>query len=405
MNGLKRARFPSAFSLCKLASVTDVSTRERCAYLIRSMASANKMVQIWQGSNDKTTDYAPRALRRIKGKSNLTKVKPVIDFRRISVQAGKGGDGAISLLRLGIHDKAGPDGADGGSGGHVVFRATSNVRSLSSLNTVIRAPNGESGSNRDCIGKNGDHLFVDVPIGTVFKSRDGKIKAELSEEGAMFLAARGGAGGKGNAYFASATNQSPDIAEYGADGESFWYNVELKTIAHVGLVGFPNAGKSTLLQAVSRSRTKVAPYPFTTLQPHIGAVPYEDYEQVMIADIPGLIEGAHEGKGMGIDFLKHIERCMCLLYIIDLTEPEPWRQLEILEHELREYKDELVERPFAVVGNKIDVPEAQENKEVLENYCQQRNIQLFSISAKEGKSLGPLLQYVRSLKDKYGDHV
>ncbi|XP_046444665.1 GTPase Obg-like isoform X1 [Daphnia pulex] len=341
----------------------------------------------------------PKPLPIRKNKSQSTKVKPIIDFRSIKVRGGKGGDGCISLRRLCKNPLGGPDGGDGGSGGHVTFKATNNKTSLEHIPSIIKADDGEKGINRDCHGRNAEHLVLEVPVGTMFKSSNGQILADLNEDGAVFIAARGGAGGKGNHYFATDVNQAPEIAEYGADGEELSYTVEIRTIAHVGLIGLPNAGKSTFLRSISRARPKVAPYPFTTLQPHVGVVKYDDLQQVTVADIPGLIAGAHRNRGLGIAFLRHIERCLCLLYVVDASLPEPWQQLEVLRYELEQYDPHLLERPSGVLANKMDLPQSTINLKELKQYVEKINLPLFPVSAMNNVGVLPILHFVRQLYD------
>nr|SVE85652.1 EOG090X0ACU [Daphnia pulicaria] len=354
--------------------------------------------------NEKGTEAAaasdlPKPLPIRKNKSQSTKVKPIIDFRSIKVRGGKGGDGCISLRRLCKNPLGGPDGGDGGSGGHVTFKATNNKTSLEHIPSIIKADDGEKGINRDCHGRNAEHLVLEVPVGTMFKSSNGQILADLNEDGAVFIAARGGAGGKGNHYFATDVNQAPEIAEYGADGEELSYTVEIRTIAHVGLIGLPNAGKSTFLRSISRARPKVAPYPFTTLQPHVGVVKYDDLQQVTVADIPGLIAGAHRNRGLGIAFLRHIERCLCLLYVVDTSLPEPWQQLEVLRYELEQYDPHLLERPSGVLANKMDLPQSTTNLKELRQYVEKINLPLFPVSAMNNVGVLPILHFVRQLYD------
>ncbi|KAL1123985.1 hypothetical protein AAG570_001755, partial [Ranatra chinensis] len=284
------------------------------------------------------------------------------DVKRLRAVGGAGGDGCVSLLRLWANENAGPDGGDGGCGGHVLIQASSDVRDLYDISTVVKANDGEGGSNNNCHGKNAQHTVIKVPIGTlVHDSKSGKVLCDLSEEGSGWVCARGGAGGRGNAFFATDVRQTPQIAEYGAKGEDISYVLELRTIAHFGLLGMPNAGKSTLLQAMSRAKPKVAPYPFTTLKPHIGIVPYSDYTNIAVADLPGLIEGSHMGRGLGIDFLRHASRCCGLILVVDtsVTEPSPASTLSMLKRELHSFSDRLADLPQFIVANKMDLPHAE----------------------------------------------
>ncbi|RZC32834.1 mitochondrial ribosome-associated GTPase 2, partial [Asbolus verrucosus] len=319
------------------------------------------------------------------------------NLKSLRAVGGKGGDGCISFLHLWSNEFAGPDGGDGGNGGHVIFKATSDTKDLVNVLTVIKAEDGEKGRNKDCHGKNAEHCVIHVPIGTIVKNCHGRVVGDLSTEGVMFVAARGGAGGKGNHFFITDTQQSPEICEYGAEGEDLEYTLEIRSMAHVGLIGLPNAGKSTLLRAISRARPKIAPYPFTTLKPHIGMVQYDDYEQVAVADLPGLIPDSHKNRGLGIQFLKHAERCTALLYIIDLSQHEPWQHLQILQHELSQFSKYLLERPQLVIANKIDLPEANENLELIKEHT---DLKIIPISAKVGTNLTELLREIRILYNK-----
>ncbi|XP_021935302.1 mitochondrial ribosome-associated GTPase 2 [Zootermopsis nevadensis] len=320
-----------------------------------------------------------------------------VDMRTVRAIGGNGGDGAISFLQLWANETAGPDGGDGGHGGHVLFHATKDVRDLRHLTSVLRAPDGEKGYNKDCHGKSASHTVIQVPIGTIIKSSSGKVVGDLKDEGTTFVAARGGAGGHGNHFFVSDTHQAPNIAEYGAQGEELQYVLEVRTMAHIGLIGFPNAGKSTLLQAVSRARPKIAPYPFTTLKPHLGIIQYDDYDQIAVADLPGLIPGSHKNRGLGIQFLKHAERCAVLLFMLDLATPEPWTHLEVLQFELSQFSPELLQRPQLVVANKLDLPEAKVN---LTHLQRQVKLPVIAISAKMGINLEKLLKVIKETYDK-----
>ncbi|XP_049774303.1 mitochondrial ribosome-associated GTPase 2 isoform X3 [Schistocerca cancellata] len=339
------------------------------------------------------SDLAP-ALRNKKKKSeNSYTLQQFVDAKVVRTVGGKGGDGAISFLRLWSNAEAGPDGGDGGNGGHVIFQASASVNNLGHIQSVLKAEDGEKGYNKDCNGKNADHLVIEVPVGTVVKDQNGCVVADLNKERSMFVAARGGAGGHGNHFFISDTMQAPQVAEYGADGEALKYILELQSMANFGLVGFPNAGKSTLLRAISRARPKVASYPFTTLQPHLGVVQYIDYERVTVADLPGLIPGSHRNRGLGITFLKHAERCSALLMVIDLSSG-PWDQLEVLKHELSQFSPDLAQRPQIIIGNKIDLPESKSN---LQEFQQKTGEKIIPISAKLGINLSLVLEIMREI--------
>ncbi|XP_050307206.1 mitochondrial ribosome-associated GTPase 2 isoform X1 [Anthonomus grandis grandis] len=322
---------------------------------------------------------------------------PQNNSRQFRAIGGKGGDGCISFLQLWCNEHAGPDGGDGGHGGHVILKATSDVRDLGKMPTLAEAEDGEKGSNKDCNGKNASHMIIDVPIGTVIKDNNHKVVGDLKKEGLMFIAARGGAGGKGNHFFASDIEQTPKICEFGALGEDLEYTVEIKSMAHVGLIGFPNAGKSTLLRAISRARPKVAPYPFTTLKPYLGIVEYDDYEQVAVADLPGLIPDSHKNKGLGIQFLRHAERCMALVFVLDASLDEPWNYLEILQYELSQFDERLRQRPHLLVANKIDLPEALAN---IEKIREETGMKVIGVSGKTGENVEELLKEIKIIYDK-----
>lgn len=283
------------------------------------------------------------------------------DEAEVHVQAGKGGDGCMSFRRERYVPKGGPDGGDGGAGGSVIFAAEASVGSLRHLRQKvhIRADKGRPGEGQNRIGRQGQNRVISVPCGTVIRDRDtGLVLRDLVREGDRVVVARGGKRGRGNKHFASSTNRAPRQSTPGEEGEKRWLRLELKLIADVGLVGFPNAGKSTFLSRVSAARPKVADYPFTTLQPHLGQVELEDHRTLVIADVPGLIEGAHEGKGLGRQFLRHLERTRVLLFLIDPTghdAPPPREALAVLEREIDRFDPDLAARPRVVAATKADL--------------------------------------------------
>ena len=277
-----------------------------------------------------------------------------VDNALVFVKAGKGGDGAVSFRHEKYVDKGGPDGGDGGRGGDVVFRATKDLNTLLNFRykPELVAENGQSGSKRNKRGRSGQPLIIVVPLGTIVR-RDGTIVADLIEDGQEVVVARGGDGGFGNAHFKSSTRQAPKIAELGEPGDEFEAQLELKLLADVGLVGFPNAGKSTFLSVVSNARPEIANYEFTTLTPNLGVADIDD-GSVLIADIPGLIEGASEGKGLGDQFLRHVERTAVLLHMIDAYSDDPAKKYLTIRQELEKYSAELVRRPEVVVLTKCE---------------------------------------------------
>ena len=285
------------------------------------------------------------------------------DVLDITVQGGKGGDGGLSFMRLKYVPKGGPDGGHGGRGGSVHLRAVDDITSLSRLvgRSHFRAPVGQQGEGRNKAGAYGEDIYIDVPVGTLAHDLEtGELVADLTEVGETAVVARGGEGGRGNATFATSTRRAPRFAEFGMPGETRKLRLELRTIADVGLVGYPNAGKSSLLAALSNSRPEIASYPFTTLSPNLGVVERDrGLERFTMADIPGIIEDAHLGKGLGLDFLRHISRTRLLVFVLDAAE-EPVRTFESLRHELQEYDPELLERPALIVLNKADLLEGVE---------------------------------------------
>ena len=288
-----------------------------------------------------------------------------IDRAKIYIKAGDGGDGCTSFYTEKYVPNGGPDGGDGGKGGDVVFVASASENTLNAFHFQkhFRAGNGENGGRQRSYGKSGQDVIVTVPVGTVVKSTDGKIIADMFEDGQREVILTGGKGGRGNYHFKTSRRQSPSFAELGQKREQFEVILELKTIADVGLVGFPNVGKSTLLSVVSSAKPKIANYHFTTLSPNLGVVSYHD-ETFVLADIPGLIEGASEGLGLGHSFLRHVERTRLLVHVLDISGSEdrdPLNDFELINNEIFSYDDNLRQLPMLVVANKMDMPNSEEN--------------------------------------------
>lgn len=280
-----------------------------------------------------------------------------VDQAKIFVRAGNGGDGCISFHREKFKPKGGPDGGDGGDGGHVIIRATTQLYTLQDFryHKKYHAGNGLPGQGSNKSGPRGKDVIIKVPAGTLIKDMDsGEILCDLTTDGEEFIVARGGRGGWGNQHFATSVNQVPRYAKPGTEGENLTIELELKVLADVGLVGFPNAGKSTLLSVLSAAKPKIADYPFTTLTPNLGIVKFGEYQSFVMADIPGLIEGAHEGKGLGDRFLKHIERTRVLVFLIDLHDEDPGLTYKTLLDELESFDPDLLEKPRIVCITKCD---------------------------------------------------
>ena len=288
-----------------------------------------------------------------------------IDKVKIYIKSGNGGNGSASLHTEKYVANGGPDGGDGGKGGDIIFEATSSENTLNVFHFQkhFRAGNGENGGKKNCYGKQGEDLVVKVPVGTVVKTLDGQVIADMFHDGQREIILKGGKGGRGNRHFANSRRQSPSFAEHGVKTEEYEVILELKTIADVGLVGFPNVGKSTLLSVVSSAKPKIANYHFTTLSPNLGVVSYYDQTFVM-ADIPGLIEGASEGAGLGHSFLRHIERTRILVHVVDISGSEdrnPIDDFNLINNEIYSYDEVLKDLPMIVVANKMDMPGAEEN--------------------------------------------
>ncbi|NCS88355.1 MAG: GTPase ObgE [Ignavibacteria bacterium CG2_30_36_16] len=290
-----------------------------------------------------------------------------IDYSEIEIKAGDGGNGAVAFRREKYVPKGGPAGGNGGDGGNVILRAYHNLATLLDLRykKLYKADDGAPGANSLKDGKSGSDIIIKVPVGTMIKdTKTGKLLFDLDRDGAEYLAAKGGRGGKGNSNFATPTNQAPRYAEDGKPGESRKIVLELKLIADIGLVGFPNAGKSTLISSISAARPKIADYPFTTLEPNLGIVHYKDYKTFTVADIPGIIEGAHEGKGLGIKFLRHIERTKIILFLIDITSENYQQDYKVLLNELKSYSPKLAHKKKIVALTKADLITEEEAKKL-----------------------------------------
>jgi GTPase len=323
-----------------------------------------------------------------------------VDEVRIHVKAGRGGDGVVSFRREKYVPRGGPDGGDGGHGGNVVIHASQRLTTLLDLRYRQRyeATAGSPGEGSNRHGRTAPDVVVSVPVGTVIADDEtGEILADLTHDGQSFIAAHGGRGGRGNSHFATSTNRVPTEAEQGTSGEERSLRLELKLLADVGLVGSPNAGKSTLIAAVSAARPKIADYPFTTLTPNLGVVSWAEDRSFVVADIPGLIEGAHEGKGLGFQFLRHIERTSFLLHLVDVSEwaPEdPVPSFEAMRRELAAYNPALEAKPFAIVGTKLDITGGGERLKQLRAYSRKKDHPFFAISAVTREGLDPLVAFV-----------
>jgi len=290
-----------------------------------------------------------------------------IDYVKIYCKSGRGGKGSTHLLRNRMTSKGGPDGGDGGRGGHVIVRGNSQMWTLLPLKYQkhIKASSGENGAGQEKTGANGEDRYIDVPLGTVAKDEEtGKVLFEITEEGEEKILVKGGRGGQGNVHFKSSTFQTPRYAQPGEDPVEGWFVLELKVLADVGLVGFPNAGKSTLLSVVSAAKPEIANYPFTTLVPNLGMVNYRDYRSFVMADIPGIIEGASEGKGLGYRFLRHIERNALLLFMVPADTDDYQREYEILLNELVVYNPELADKNRILAITKSDMLDEEMQAEI-----------------------------------------
>jgi GTP-binding protein len=325
-----------------------------------------------------------------------------VDYVKVRVKAGDGGAGCVSFRREKYVPRGGPDGGDGGRGGHVIIKADRQLNTLLDLRYqhFYRAKKGEHGRGKKMHGKDGDDLTILVPAGTIVKDEEtSELLADLDAEGKKVIVAKGGRGGLGNAHFATPTKQTPRFAQPGERGVERSLIIELKLLADVGLIGLPNAGKSTLISVISAARPKIADYPFTTLEPNLGVVKLENFRSFVVADIPGLIEGAHAGSGLGFQFLRHVERTSLLLHLIDVSQfspGEPVDDLRKINRELDLYSETLTGKPQIVVATKLDVA-AEDKLDRLSDYCKNTKMDFLALSSVTGKGVDELIRLV-SLK-------
>ena len=335
------------------------------------------------------------------------------DRARIFIKSGKGGDGHVSFRRDLYVPDGGPDGGNGGKGGDIIFEVDKGLNTLGDFrhNSKYIAKSGEEGGKRRCTGRDGEDLVIKVPEGTViYDDESRKVIADMSNDNLREVILKGGRGGKGNMNYATSTMQAPQYAQPGQDAQELWVRLELKVIADVGLVGFPNVGKSTLLSRVTNARPKIANYHFTTLNPNLGVVDLDGGRGFVIADIPGLIEGASEGVGLGHEFLRHIERTKVIIHMVDAASTEgrdPVADIKAINEELRAYNPELLKRPQVIAANKIDAiytdDETENPVDVIKKAFEPEGIKVYPISAVTGQGLKELLYYVRELLDSMTD--
>ncbi len=331
-----------------------------------------------------------------------------VDSVKVSLRAGNGGNGAIAWRREKYIPKGGPSGGNGGNGGSITLKTDSHVLSLEGFRNrrQIIAENGHCGGSNLKQGRNGQDLVLTVPTGTLVKNaQTQEVLFDFTEENQRWQICQGGKGGKGNNCFKSPTNQAPNICTPGTDGESCEIELELKLIADVGLVGIPNAGKSTLMSQITHVRVKIGAYPFTTLYPNLSYVQLPDFSRILVADIPGIIQDAHQNKGLGISFLKHIERSYALVYVIDISGIEgrdPFEDFCVLQSELKAYRPDLLEKPFLVAMNKMDAEGSKEQAEEFTKKYPYSPDTLFAISAADNQGLTPLIEAMRALVQVHG---
>lgn len=333
-----------------------------------------------------------------------------VDQAKIFIKSGKGGDGSVSFRREKYVPDGGPDGGDGGNGGDIIFQADNNLRTLMDFRYKKKyfAENGENGKKKKQFGKNAKELMIKVPAGTIIIDKEtGLVMADLIHNGDTFTAAKGGKGGKGNVHYKTSTRQAPNFAEAGEAGSERWITLELKLIADVGIIGFPNVGKSTLLSLVTSAKPKIGNYHFTTVKPNLGIVKAFD-KSFAIADIPGLIEGAHEGLGLGLSFLKHIERTKLLLHVVDVSGSEgrnPIDDFEKINEELKSYSLKLEKKVQIVAANKMDLVFDNDKYDEFKQHVESKGYKFFPISAATRQGIDDVIQYIAAELDHIEDHM
>jgi len=334
-----------------------------------------------------------------------------IDRVKIKIKGGDGGNGAVAFYRAKYVPNGGPNGGDGGDGGSIIFQATDDMNTLVDFRykKIFKAERGQDGGQNNCHGKNGANVIINVPCGTVIKeANSNKVMADLTKSGEQKIIIKGGKGGKGNQHFATSTMQAPRYAQRGQIAKEYEIILELKLIADVGLIGFPNVGKSTLLSMVTNANPKIGNYHFTTLTPNLGVVRSKWGKDFVIADIPGLIEGAAQGLGLGDEFLRHIERTKVLIHVVDaagLENRNPVEDVEKINNEIFSYNQNLINRIKIIAANKIDIPEAQKNVENLKQVYEPKGYKVFSISAASNQNLDKLVEYTTKLVNECEDII
>ncbi len=327
-----------------------------------------------------------------------------VDEVTIFVKGGDGGDGCVSFRREKYIPHGGPDGGDGGIGGDVILRVNEKIDTLLDITSKVKfiAEDGGNGRSRKRNGKNGNDTIINVPRGTLIKdSETGRVIKDLKKTGESVRIARGGKQGKGNTHFKSATNQAPQFAQEGRKGRERWIKLELKLIADVGIIGLPNAGKSTFLSQISSARPKIANYPFTTLRPQLGIVEIEDFKRLVFADIPGLMKGAHSGSGLGSTFLRHIERTKVVIHLIDISaKPDPLESYHLIRKELTLFNPKLSEKPEIIAANKVDLLDTKIYLDVVKNLAKKLSKPVYPISAVTGKNVKTLIKEIANLIDE-----